>query len=60
MMEPIESAARHRKSRCNSSEMMYSSSVSTSYGGSPPSQRDNISYRAELEVNATYFCILFS
>lgn len=60
MMEPIECGARQRKGRCNSSEVMYSSPVSTSCGGSPPSQRDNVSYRAELEVKTTYFCISFS
>lgn len=53
MMEPVECGARPRKSRCNSSEAI---PVSTSYGGSP---RDGVGHRAELEVNAIYFCIPF-
>lgn len=56
MMEPIECGARQRKDRCNSTEVMFSSPVSTSCGGSPTSQRNNVSFRAELEVNAASFC----
>lgn len=62
MMESIEFGARQRKSRCDSTEMVCSSPVSTSYGGSPPLLRDNVGTsslrdrRAELEVKTT--CLL--
>ncbi|XP_024370432.1 uncharacterized protein [Physcomitrium patens] len=40
-MEPIECGVTQRKSRCHSSETERSSPVSTSYGGSSQSPRDN-------------------
>lgn len=59
MMETTDCGTRPRKSRCNSSEGMYSSLVSTSYGNSSPLERDNVICRAELEVYTPYFCITF-
>ena len=66
MMEPIKCGARQRKGRCNSTEMVCSSPVSTSYGGSSPKLRDNVGtsslcdHRAELEVKTPYFCVSLS
>ena len=66
MMEPIECGARQKKSRCNSIKMVCSSPVSTSYGGSFPSLRNDFGtpspcdHRAELEVKTTSFCIFSS
>ncbi len=59
MMETTDYGTRQKKGRCNGSEGMYSSSVSTSYGNSSPLERENVICRAELEVYTPYYCLTF-
>lgn len=62
-MEPIECGVTQRKSRCHSSETERSSPVSTSYGGSSQSPRDNggtsscSDARDEREVTTIFSCL---